>query len=144
MKNKYKYIDLFSGCGGLSLGLFNSQAWEGMFAVEKSADAFETLEHNLIEQNSHFSWPEWLPKKNHEINKLINEYKNELAQLRGYVDLVAGGPPCQGFSTAGKRNEGDIRNKLIDSYLKFIRIVQPKMIFLKMLKVLRNSLIRIK
>jgi DNA (cytosine-5)-methyltransferase 1 len=134
MKNKYKYIDLFSGCGGLSLGLFNSQAWEGLFAVEKSADAFETLEHNLIEQNSHFNWPDWLPKKSHEINSLIKEYKNELAQLRGAVDLVAGGPPCQGFSTAGKRNEGDIRNKLIDSYLKFIRIVQPKMIFFENVK----------
>jgi DNA (cytosine-5)-methyltransferase 1 len=48
--------------------------------------------------------------------------------------MVAGGPPCQGFSTAGKRNENDLRNKLIKSYIKFIRQVQPKVIFFENVK----------
>ena len=43
--------------------------------------------------------------------------------------MVVGGPPCQGFSTAGQRVENDNRNKLIDSYINFIRLVQPKIIF---------------
>jgi len=45
------YIDLFSGCGGLALGLHNA-GWKGLFAVEKSKDAFSTLQHNLLNKNS--------------------------------------------------------------------------------------------
>ena len=48
--------------------------------------------------------------------------------------MVAGGPPCQGFSTAGRRVENDSRNKLIKSYIAFIRLVQPKIIFFENVK----------
>ncbi len=129
MAEKPTYIDLFAGCGGLSLGLHNA-GWKGLFAVEKNADAFKTLKHNLINDKGHFSWPEWLDEPtNLEIDSLIAEHEADLESLRGTVDMVAGGPPCQGFSTAGKRNENDHRNNLIDSYLKFIELVQPKIIF---------------
>lgn len=134
MTSKKTYIDLFAGCGGLSLGLFNSGLWKGKFAIEKSPDAFETLQYNLIEKKNHFEWPNWLPKKNHDINEVIKTYKENLKSLRGEVDLVAGGPPCQGFSTAGRRIEGDSRNELIKSYIKFIRLVQPKVIFFENVK----------
>lgn len=129
-EKKLTYIDLFAGCGGLSLGLYNSGLWKGLFAIEKSKDAFETLEHNLIKNNNHFDWPEdWLTKKNHDINELIKNHSNNLKSLRGKITMVAGGPPCQGFSTAGKRVENDSRNRLIVSYIKFIRLVQPEIIF---------------
>ncbi|WKX75545.1 DNA cytosine methyltransferase [Zobellia laminariae] len=134
MSEKKTYIDLFAGCGGLSLGLYNSGLWKGLFAIEKSPDAFETFNHNLIENNNHFDWPNWLPKSNHDINTIIKDYPNELKSLRGKIDMVAGGPPCQGFSTAGKRNENDLRNKLIKSYINFIRQVQPKVIFFENVK----------
>jgi len=134
MEHKSTYIDLFSGCGGLSLGLYSSGLWKGVFAVEKSPDAFETLKYNLIEKHNHFNWPDWLPITNYDINDVIKRYTHELTDLQGKVDLVAGGPPCQGFSTAGRRNEDDIRNKLIDSYIKFIRTVQPKIIFFENVK----------
>ncbi len=134
MSEKKTYIDLFAGCGGLSLGLYNSGLWKGLFAVEKSPDAFQTFNHNLIENNNHFDWPNWLPKSNHDINAIIKDYHNELKSLRGKIDMVAGGPPCQGFSTAGKRIENDSRNKLIKSYIKFIRQVQPKVIFFENVK----------
>lgn len=125
---------MFAGCGGLSLGLFNSGMWKGLFAIEKSPDAFKTFKHNLIDKLPHFNWPEWLPVSNHDINDVIKEYPEQLKSLRGKVDLVAGGPPCQGFSTAGRRMENDKRNELINSYIKFIRLIQPKVIFFKNVK----------
>lgn len=129
MINKKTYIDLFAGCGGLSLGLYNSGLWKGELAIEKSPDAFETLEHNLINDKNHFDWPDWFPQSHHDINKVIKCYPQELKTLRGKIDMVVGGPPCQGFSTAGRRKENDKRNKLIESYIKFIRLVQPKVLF---------------
>lgn len=132
-KHNYSYIDLFAGCGGLSLGLHNS-GWKGIFAVEKSSDAFKTLAHNLIDHKDHFEWPTWFPRQNHDINKVLKDYNRELADLRGRVDLVAGGPPCQGFSTAGRRDESDSRNQLVKSYIKFIRLVMPKLIFFENVK----------
>lgn len=127
------YIDLFAGCGGLSLGLHNA-GWKGLFAIEKSPDAFETLSHNLIEKKQHFAWPDWLPKQSLDIDTAIKKYKENLLSLQGKVDLVAGGPPCQGFSMAGRRNENDERNNLIKSYIKFIKIIQPKIIFFENVK----------
>ena len=125
MNTNCTYIDIFSGCGGLSLGLFNS-GWKGIFAVEKSPDAFYTLRHNLIDANSHFSWPEWLEIQNWDIKDLLTEKGEEIRSLEGNIDLIVGGPPCQGFSTAGKRNILDPRNKLILAYVKFVEAVKPR------------------
>lgn len=133
MAKKLSYIDLFAGCGGLSLGLHNA-GWEGLFAIEKSPDAFATLRHNLIEKKAHFDWPEWLPQTNLEIDKVLLDYKENLKALKGQVDLIAGGPPCQGFSTAGRRKEDDVRNGLIRSYLRFIMHIRPKIIFFENVK----------
>lgn len=124
---------MFSGCGGLALGLHNA-GWKGLFAVEKSKDAFSTLKHNLIDNNSNFDWPDWLPKQNHDINNIIEEHEEKLKLLRGKISLVAGGPPCQGFSMAGRRREKDDRNKLIDSYIHFIELVQPEILFFENVK----------
>lgn len=129
----HTYIDLFAGCGGLSLGLHNA-GWKGLFAIEKSPDAFKTLKYNLIDKKRHFEWPEWLPQTNHEINDFIKIYKPQLNQLQNKVDLVAGGPPCQGFSMAGRRKENDSRNKLVNSYIEFIKLVKPKIIFFENVK----------
>jgi DNA (cytosine-5)-methyltransferase 1 len=119
------YIDLFAGCGGLSLGL-RKAGWEGLFAVEKSPMAFSTLQHNLIDRENHFLWPDWLPIASHDIDTLIQQYRTQLMDLRDQVDLVVGGPPCQGFSTAGKRQRSDKRNTMVISYLRFIDILRPK------------------
>ena len=127
------YIDLFSGCGGLALGLHKA-GWKGLFAIEKSADAFSTLKYNLIDKNSNFEWPEWLPKQNHDINQIIELYEDKLRELDGKVELIAGGPPCQGFSMAGRRQEKDDRNKLIDSYIRFVELVKPKVLFFENVK----------
>lgn len=133
MPKKLTYIDLFAGCGGLSLGLHQS-GWKGVFAIEKSTDAFKTLEYNLVNNKNHFEWPKWLPQQAHEINEVLDKYDSELKKLKGKVTMIAGGPPCQGFSMAGKRNEFDLRNDLINSYIKFVEIVEPKIIFFENVK----------
>lgn len=132
-QKKYTVIDLFAGCGGLSLGLYLA-GWKGLFAIEKNAFAFDTLKHNLIDNKHHFDWPDWLPQKNLDINDVLRDHKDQLKALRGTVDLVAGGPPCQGFSMAGQRIEDDVRNKLVFSYIQFIDYVRPKMILFENVK----------
>jgi DNA (cytosine-5)-methyltransferase 1 len=125
--NSLKYIDLFAGCGGLSTGL-HLAGWKGLFAVEKNASAFSTLKANLVEKREHFDWPEWLTTTNWDIKELLSQKAKELSKLKGTVDLVVGGPPCQGFSMAGRRREGDERNSLVHSYLSLVELVQPRAI----------------
>lgn len=122
------YIDLFAGCGGLSLGLYKA-GLKGLFAVEKNSAAFSTLKYNLIEQQQHFQWPNWLEVSNIDINDLLHDKKSQLISLRGQVSLVVGGPPCQGFSLAGQRKKNDVRNQLMNAYIEFIGLVQPQMLF---------------
>ncbi|EED2404923.1 DNA cytosine methyltransferase [Listeria monocytogenes] len=122
------YIDLFAGCGGLSLGLHNGGI-QGLFAVEKNEDAFATLKYNLIDKKKHFTWPDWLEMTNWDIDELIKRHKSNLIKLRGSVDLIVGGPPCQGFSMAGKRKSNDLRNKLVNAYIEFVKLVRPTALF---------------
>jgi DNA (cytosine-5)-methyltransferase 1 len=125
MSPKLRFIDIFAGCGGLSLGLLEA-GLEGVFAIEKSPLAFETLRFNLAEGIKHrFSWPEWLPVEAMTCEELLAGHSENLAILRGQIDLIVGGPPCQGFSTAGRRNPADPRNKLTEQYLALVGIVQP-------------------
>ncbi len=127
----HTYIDLFSGCGGLSLGLGNA-GWKGVFAIEKDSMAFETFKYNLIDgKYKHFDWPDWLPKESTSIQSLLKNYNENLKELRGKVDLIAGGPPCQGFSQAGRRNPNDPRNTLSDQYIKMVRLINPKYLVLE-------------
>lgn len=122
------YIDIFAGCGGLSLGLHNS-GLQGLFAIEKNPDAFSTLKFNLIDKKEHFAWPQSIEMKNWDINQLIQEHRDTLLALRNTVDIIVGGPPCQGFSLAGKRDEDDVRNALVESYIEFVKLIQPKALF---------------
>lgn len=123
---KLKFVDLFAGCGGLSLGLLEA-GFEGVFAVEKSPLAFETLRHNLVDGQRHnFNWPGWLPKEAMTCEELVSKYGAELDAMRGTVDVVVGGPPCQGFSTAGRRDPSDPRNQMTEQYLALVDKLQPR------------------
>lgn len=90
--------------------------------------AFSTLEHNLVRSENAFDWPDWLPAAPTDIRTVIGEHKNGLEELKGTVDIVVGGPPCQGFSVAGRRIEHDERNQLFKEYVRFVDIVKPRMI----------------
>jgi DNA (cytosine-5)-methyltransferase 1 len=129
----FTYIDVFAGCGGLSLGLCNA-GWQALFAIEKDPMAFGTLCYNLIERGTHFCWPDWLPKQSHDIDEVMCSYADKLKSLKGTVDLVVGGPPCQGFSVAGSRRETDKRNSLIHSYIDFVRLIRPTAVFFENVK----------
>lgn len=125
------FIDLFAGCGGLSLGLIDS-GWTGLFAIERDVLAFSTLKANLLSPRRRgYRWPEWVPQEPHDIGKFTHEYRAQLRRMRGQVDLVAGGPPCQGFSFSGRRRCNDPRNKLFLKYLRVVGMVQPKIILLE-------------
>lgn len=124
------FVDLFAGCGGLSLGLFRA-GWQGLFGVEKDNFAFETLSANLLSNNPRYSydWPSWLPATPMDLSVLLNEYKSHLSRLK--VDLLVGGPPCQGFSSAGRRDPRDPRNKLLKAYLRAVSVLRPKYILIE-------------
>jgi DNA (cytosine-5)-methyltransferase 1 len=124
------YIDFFSGCGGLSLGL-GFAGWEGVLAIEKDPMAYSTFYHNLVDDNApykHFAdWPDWLPKEAHAIEDVLEDsvILKHFEKLEGKVTLVAGGPPCQGFSVAGSRNGNDPRNFLVFKQVEAIGILKP-------------------
>ena len=120
------FIDLFAGCGGLSLGLCQA-GMKGVFAVERDEMAFRTFDANFLSQESRvqFQWPSWLQKKAWAIDELLSTHKADLLALRGHVQVIAGGPPCQGFSTAGRRNEADPRNQLFRKYAHMVDAVRP-------------------
>jgi DNA (cytosine-5)-methyltransferase 1 len=114
MSKKNTVIDLFCGCGGLSQGFIDA-GYEISLGIDKWADAIETFNFNhkgskgivadLLEINpSTFS-------KNENIDK---------------VDVIIGGPPCQGFSIAGKRIIEDERNQLYKTFVNFVEYFKPK------------------
>lgn len=131
MSDDLTSIDLFAGCGGLSLGLHEA-GWTGLFAIERDPMAFDTLYSNLVSEDAPYkayeSWPEWIDQTPHDIDTFLNdpEIIKSLRSLRGTVTLVAGGPPCQGFSVGGSRNGADERNHLVHRLLEIVDAVRPK------------------
>ena len=106
-----KIIDLFCGCGGMSLGF--------MRAGHDIAAAFDNWEKALDVYNSNFS---------HEAYKLdLSDIETATEIISSYnPDMIIGGPPCQDFSSAGKRNEDNGRGDLTISYARIISIVRPR------------------
>ena len=136
-----KYVDLFAGCGGLSLG-FEAAGFELVFALEKSDMACETFYHNFIKKlESKNEWRDYTNKnledqlKNglvvNELSVLLNNKKLLKDINKQNIDVVVGGPPCQGFSLAGKRNPNDSRNKLAWEYLEFVESINPKIVVIE-------------
>ena len=129
------FIDLYAGCAGLSLGLMQA-GWQGLFAIEKDVNAFETLKHNLIEgtHGINYCWPDWLPKKNFMIGAFIKNHREQLTELKGQVDLIVGGPPCQGFSMAGRRKKNDPRNTMFRHFVEVVGLIRPTFLLLENVK----------
>ena len=182
-QKKNSFIELFAGCGGLSLGL-EAAGFNLMFANELSPMAGETYAYNILRENlktksqnkekeistkvlwikSQFKENnlkerlrenpfEMAKGKNSDIdrntvlqNKLLignidylldflNENKDIANSIRKHnIDLLSGGPPCQSFSLAGKREKNNEKNLLPLSFAKFAGLVKPKVILLENVK----------
>jgi len=125
MSKKYKVLDLFSGAGGLSLGLELSNSFKTVAAVDHWKPAIETYSYNnpkvnTIEYNLELTYDD---KGAEDLIKKI-DYNND-------IDLIVGGPPCQGMSMAGKRLANDSRNNLFKSFVKLVELLQPKMFLME-------------
>lgn len=109
-------ISTFAGCGGSSLG-YKLAGYKELLAVEWDDNAVETFRLNFPE----------VPVYHGDIAKLTGE---ECMRLSGIhpreLDVFDGSPPCQGFSTAGKRRFDDPRNSLFKEYARLINELQPK------------------
>src|SRR5437879_4310476 len=99
--------------------------------------AFATLRANFISEAAPYpdfsAWPGWLTMEPHDIKSLLDDpaFVRGLQALQGQVDLVAGGPPCQGFSVGGSRNGADQRNSLISQFLHVAEIVRPRAVLVE-------------
>jgi DNA (cytosine-5)-methyltransferase 1 len=107
--------------------------WIGRFAIERDKFAFATLKANLLAKGSphKYVWPRGLPKEPIGIVELLSKYRNQLEGFSRNVDVLVGGPPCQGFSSAGRRKHDDPRNQLFDSYLNLVDIIKPKAVLIE-------------
>ena len=107
--------------------------WTGRFAIERDKFAFATLKANLLAKDSphKYVWPRWLPREPIGIADLLSKYRGQLEAFAGTVDALVGGPPCQGFSTAGRRNHDDPRNQLFASYLNLDDLLKPKAVLIE-------------
>lgn len=132
--SKHKFVDLFAGCGGLSLGL-SMAGLEGQFAIERDPMAFKTFEENFLTPRktpvTKFAWPAWLPRQAWSIDDLLEIHHAQLSGLAGNIDVLAGGPPCQGFSFLGKRLESDPRNQLFAKYVQVVDAIRPRALVLE-------------
>lgn len=134
-----RFLDLFAGCGGLSLGLW----WAGFqlgAAVELSPIAAETYRHNLLRRLPE-DWNSGIEGKKPESQQLeegmlvapvrrLLENPGLVASV-GSIELVCGGPPCQGFSLAGLRKADDPRNRLPLEFLQVVRLLEPRLVLLE-------------
>jgi DNA (cytosine-5)-methyltransferase 1 len=110
---KPRVIDLFAGCGGFSHG-FQKAGFEILGFVENWPPAVTTFLKNH-------------PETVH-LGEDITQIPDETFQkYRDKVEIIVGGPPCQGFSYCGKRDTNDKRNQLYKEYLRAIKLIQPEM-----------------
>ena len=111
---RLRAIELFAGCGGMSLGLQRA-GFEIVYANEINEVAVKTYKKNFPEV---FVQEEDIRKVDPTLVK---------KQIGKKIDLIVAGTPCQGFSTVGPRNPNDPRNKLFLQLLKFVKTFKPKM-----------------
>lgn len=120
-------LDLFAGAGGMTLG-FKKAGIKSIGAIEVDRFAAETFAYNFPE----------IPIYNRDIYSFD---EREIKELFSGVDIIAGGPPCQGFSVAGPSQYGiiDKRNTLIMEFFRFIKILKPAYCILENVKGILNG-----
>ena len=120
--SKFNVVDLFSGAGGLSRG-FMDAGFNVILGVDFDEVALKTFKEN--HGNSEAMKLDLFNLEN------INKIKKYIEDNKYTVDVLVGGPPCQGFSLAGKREEFDKRNILYSAMVKTAEILKPRVIVLE-------------
>ncbi len=115
-------IDLFCGCGGLSRG-FEIAGFKTVLAIDMWNDAIKTYNHNHNEKVGMCK----------DIRDLDNDFLKKFAKEHNIVGII-GGPPCQGYSTVGKRDINDERNYLYLEYCRVVENIQPEFFLLENVK----------
>jgi len=123
MKNALKVVDLFCGVGGLSLG-FEKAGLDVILAIDNWKDAIEVYSKNFNHECINFDL-----SNVEEVSKLIGNYD---------ANVIIGGPPCQDFSHAGKRVEGQ-RADLTESFASIVRSVKPQIFVMENVERTKNS-----
>lgn len=118
---KYNVLDLFCGCGGLSKG-FEMAGFNIIGGVDFNKEAIDTFNKNFENARGLFG----------DISNLTSDdIKNNFGDLNS-IDVIIGGPPCQGFSSANRNKvEDDPRNKLFFEFVKFVDLIKPKAIVIE-------------
>ena len=118
---KYRVIDLFSGCGGISEGFRQNPKMEIVGAIDFNEDACITYRYN-------FPNAKVICGDITKISVEETEFNN--------IDIIIGGPPCQGFSALNRHQklEDDPRNKLFFEFLRFVKYLKPKAILIENVK----------
>lgn len=114
LNNQLNMISLFTGAGGLDIG-FEQVGFTSLFASDIMPQAETTYTKNS--PNTPFIKGDIRLLSNNDILKIIGNKK---------VDVIIGGPPCQGFSNMGNKNSADPRNYLFENYVRIVNCVQPK------------------
>lgn len=119
-------ISLFSGAGGLDVG-FTRAGYDVVFSNEMDADAAAAYCSN----------PSYLDPAVMHVGD-VKGYLGELAAYKSATDLVFGGPPCQGFSVAGKMDPGDTRSELVFTFMDVVESVRPRLFVMENVKALAS------
>ena len=113
---KLNVIDLFCGCGGFSKG-FEEAGFNIRFGIDLWNDAIATYKKNFPEA----------VVLNEDIQKVSGQHILDMCNMAAdEVDVIIGGPPCQGFSVSGKRIIDDERNQLYKSFVELVAEIKPK------------------
>ncbi len=123
MNNKYKVIDCFCGAGGLSLG-FENVGFDVIYAFDFDAKAIETYK-----SNPKYHHAKAFVRDIYNVNK--KSIEKDLGCDLGTIDIVIGGPPCQGFSIQRRGNDNDPRNKLVLEYVRLLMDIRPRMFIME-------------
>lgn len=113
----FNTVDLFCGAGGFTEGFRKAGGFNTVFAVDFDLKAIETFTYNH-------------PKINgicEDVSNLDGETLTKLKK-RKRIDVVIGGPPCQGFSLAGRRLPNDPKNRLFLEFVRIVKVLKPKVV----------------
>lgn len=127
---KFRILDLFSGAGGMSYGMEKNPNFTTEVALDFNEKALETFKHNMPNTETIFG---------DITDENIKSRVIELCKQRN-VNMIIGGPPCQGFSLKGKKlGLDDPRNYLFNEYLRFVEVLQPEVFVIENVKALLST-----